>query len=103
MDANAKILLPPVHMEQHVGAFYLKGTHARVINLSENVRDNRQRFLNFVVEHELCVCNTWFEKPVEEIITYKAIATNIETHPLESPYFEQVDFVLIAHRWRNAC
>ena len=62
MDANAKILFPPAHMEQHVGAFHMKGTQERVHNLSDNVRGNRQRFLNFVVDHDLCICNTLVRK-----------------------------------------
>ena len=39
--------------------------------ISENTRDNRNRFIEFLKMHDLRAMNTWFQKPPGKLVTYK--------------------------------
>ena len=70
-DFSARIMevLP---QEQHLlGSFIYRET-----DLSQGEVDKRQRFIEFCADHQLTPMNTWFEKPIPKLATYRTPTAN---------------------------
>ena len=72
-------------------------------DISENVVDNRARFLEFVADCDLWVANTCFEKPLIKTVTRRQIGIYGSLHNAHAGCADQIGFVLIGQRWKNAC
>lgn len=103
-DFNAKIITINGEDEQNtVGRHYLKGTDDDFQRTSNETLDNRQRFLNFLIETRTVICNTKFEKPVKKLCTHKPPATVRGLSDWTYNTFDQIDYILINKRFNNSC
>lgn len=62
--------------------------------------DNRNRLIAFMAANECIAANTWYYKHEENLVTYRIRSE--EEHPLKRPHYDQIDYVLVAARWRNS-
>ena len=67
---------------------------------SEEVEQNREQLLDLCRKHNLIIVNTQFAKPQQKLITWKTISTR-EGDEMDRGSYDQIDFVLTPHRWRN--
>ena len=77
------------------GAIYLRGTNT-------STKENREHFINWLMENDLFVANTRFSKPKEKLITYREPKAGEGTSVEQADCFNQVDFIVTPNRWKNA-
>ena len=68
---------------------------------TDEVLDNRKYFLDFLAETEMTAMNTTFAKRPEYLATYMAPSNNPVGPPWIRPKYEQLDYGLAQHRWKN--
>ena len=98
-DFNARILENP-GLQRHIGANILKSAHP-LGHHSEDVLDNRERFLDFLVQQDLVAVNTLREGPPETQITYRLPGQPAFEPPWIEDRYAQIDYILTKSRWRN--
>ena len=58
--------------------------------------------MEFLIEEDYAVCNTWFNKQDEQYVTFKDIGPPPPVCPPWTPErFAMLDLVLAPHRWKN--
>jgi len=102
-DFNAKLAKIDEHLGSNFGNYYLKATDEQFNNMGNNTWDNRRRFIEFVMEHNLWVSNTHYNKTSRKICTFKPPGTNALEAPWTYRNFAQYDFILFPDRWKNTC
>ena len=65
-------------------------------------RRNRIEFIMFCQNHGYVVTNTWFEKPISKLVTYRNPTSLTFEPPYNTNKFGQLDFILVNQRWRNS-
>ena len=70
-------------------------------NQSEEVLDNRELFLDFLILHDLAALNTLKAGPPEKQITYRSPGQANFEPPWSEHNFAQIDYVLTKTRWKN--
>ena len=98
-DINARILTNP-GLPRHVGPNIFKGEHP-LGTYSEEVLDNRERFLDFLLQQDLVALNTLTEGPPNTQITFRNPGQQYFEPPWVETNFAQIDYVLTKSRWRN--
>ena len=94
-DMNAKVLEAENEMEKTVmGKYTLKGTD-EVADMREDVKDNRDRLIEFCISNELKLDNTMFQKPLERLATYRPIGVS-SAERISANRHEQRDFIITA-------
>ena len=86
---------------QVIGPHTFDKDNVDIDNRSEQVKWNRQILIDFCLEKHYIVANTWFQKQNHKLATFMEIGTRRE-HNIKRGNWEQIDFILIQHRWRNA-
>ena len=101
-DWNVRLQERLPHESHVVGPHVFRDEHSKIENLNDDQQRNRTEFIMFCQNHDYVVTNTWFEKPMSKLITYR----NPTSHTFEPPYntnkFGQLDFILVNQRWRNS-
>ena len=69
--------------------------------LSEKQKDNRSRFITFCQENGFVICNTWYQKSLSKLVTYRNVAAPNFQGPYTTDRYAQLDYVLINQRWKN--
>jgi exonuclease III len=68
-----------------------------------NTQENREVFMDFATAHNLTVSNTWFEKPITALQTYRHIEEyTLGSTPDSNTIYEQIDYCLVSQRWKNS-
>ena len=98
-DFNARILTDP-GLPRHVGPNIFRGEHP-LGTYSEEVLDNRERFLDFLLQQDLVALNTLQEGPPNTQITFRNPGQPNFEPPWVETNFAQIDYVLTKSRWRN--
>ena len=102
-DFNARIMevLP---QEQHLlGDFIYREADSSINHLSQGQVDNRHRFIEFCADHQLTPMNTWFEKPIPKLATYRIPTVNtFDGVNIDISKYSQLDYILINDHWKNA-
>ena len=98
-DFNARLLLDP-GLPRHVGRNILTSPQ-ELGEHSEDVLENRDLFLDFLVQFDLVALNTLIPSPPERQITYRTPGQPTFTPPWDPERFSQIDFILTKSRWRN--
>ena len=96
---NARILDDP-GLQRHIGPNIFKSTNP-LRHHSEEVLDNRERFLDFLVQQDLVAISTLKEGPPETQITYRFPGQPNFEPPWSESRFTQIDYILTKSRWRN--
>ena len=82
---------------------HIFGTHEdRIDLLSEQQKDNRERFLSMCQDNRLVVTNTLFQKDPAKLVTYRNPTTLSFSEPDTTSRFAQLDYMLINTKWKNA-
>ena len=104
-DLNAKIIWMEEDgvQEQCIGKHYLKADDATINNVANTTLDNRNRFLNFVTENDLVICNTRFQKQNRQLCTHLPIGHVITGNNWDYHNLNQIDYILINKRRSNGC
>ena len=64
------------------------------------MENNRELLLDFCRTFKLRAMNTTFQKPPCKLATWKAMGTKTGD-PYDRQHFDQLDYVLVPHRWKN--
>ena len=75
-DFNARLYERLDHEKEVIGKHILKGedyvtTQEKGKGIGENIRENRDKYVEFLKAQELTAMNTQFAKPPEKLVTYK--------------------------------
>lgn len=54
--------------------------------------------INFCIEHDTRLVNTFFQKRVEQLVTYREPGTDQITEPKRGAR-EQLNYIVISNRW----
>ena len=98
-DFNARILTDP-GLPRHVGQNIFQGEHP-LGTYSEDVLDNRERFLDFLLQQDLVALNTLQAGPPNTQITFRNPGQTNFSPPWVETNFAQIDCILTKSRWRN--
>lgn len=101
-DMNAKIIELSEEEEDIFGRHYLRAPEGKIETTSPKTLENRRLFLNFVRDNEPHICNTAFRKQIHKIATHKPIGTSRVSAPWDYMHFDQIDYLLVRCRWKNA-
>ena len=102
-DLNARVIENLPGEFTHIGQHVLKSEGATVENtLSPGQQQNREMFMDFIFEKDYYPMNTWFEKPIEQLATFRAVGTKDFKEPFALEKYAQIDFALINKPWKNA-
>ena len=98
-DFNARILTDP-GLPRHVGPNIFRGEHP-LGTYSEEVLDNRERFLDFLLQQDVVALNTLQEGPPNTQITFRNPGQPNFEPPWVETNFAQIDYVITKSRWRK--
>ena len=101
-DMNAKLLQPEPDLKQHIGPFPLRGEGMSPAELADHVQDNRQRLIDFCVQHDACIVNTMFQKPNRKTITRVRPGFILDNSEVSAHNCDQDDFIIVSNRWKNS-
>ncbi len=68
----------------------------------DDTNQNRQLFVQFCLERDMIISNTFFQKPNQAYSTYKNTTTEGFKAPWTPERFHMIDVCLVDKRWRNA-
>ena len=98
-DFNARILTDP-GLPRHIGDNILQAIHPLGTH-SEEVLENRDLFLDFLIQHDLVALNTLIADTPEKQITYRYPFQPDFTPPWIETNYAQIDYILTKARFRN--
>ena len=98
-DFNARIISNP-GLPRNIGPNIFESAYPLGMH-SEDVLENRDLFLDFVLTNDLVALNTLVEGPPETQITYRYPAQPEFAPPWLETNFAQIDFLLTKTRFRN--
>ena len=99
-DFNARILKDP-GLPRHVGNHFFE-TEENLDSYSEDILENRDMFLDVLLQHDMVALNTL--RPVtgpENKITYRFPGRPHFEPPWDPEGFAQIDYILTKARWKN--
>ena len=100
-DFNARLLERLPHEQDIIGMHIFREDASSIDQLSEKQKDNRSRFITFCQENGFVICNTWYQKSLSKLVTYRNVAAPNFQGPYTTDRYAQLDYVLINQRWKN--
>ena len=85
-DWNVRLQERLPHESHVIGPHVFRDEHSKIENLNDDQRRNRIEFIMFCQNHGYVVTNTWFEKPISKLVTYR----NPTSLTFEPPYNKQI-------------
>ena len=101
-DFNARIIKAMPHEASAIGPHTLGRRDDELHVLSDAQFQNRLRFPEFCFAYGLVAKNTFFEKPVEQLVTYKAVGVKTWKPPWQIHKYAQMDYFLINSQRKNS-
>jgi exonuclease III len=101
-DLNARLQVAQEGEEDYVGRHTFDSCHTTLHLQSEEVLDNRARFVDMIVEMDHLAMNTMFEKEEKKKVTFKQDKGHAGGPPWKRGTYEMLDYVTTSRRWRNA-
>ena len=101
-DFNARLIKALPHESTAIGPHTLGASWADLDSLSPAQVNNRSRLVDFCLSRNMVVSNTFFQKPQEQLVTYRAVGVKKWEPPWQLHKYAQMDFILVNHKWRNA-
>ena len=101
-DWNVRLQERLPHESHVIGPHVFRDEHSKIENLNDDQRRNRIEFIMFCQNHGYVVTNTWFEKPISKLVTYRNPTSLTFEPPYNTNKFGQLDFILVNQRWRNS-
>ena len=90
------------HETSVIGPYTLGNLDPELHVLSDAQSQHRLRFAEFCLSHDMAARSTFFEKPAEQLVTYKAVGVKEWKPPWQIHKFTQMDFFLINSKWKNS-
>ena len=101
-DMNARIVKATSEEEQsYIGKFTFRPESASALSGNDGIVHNRSLLVSFCMGNECILANTWFKKQDRHLASYRTPGTE-QTDLRVRPNFEQLDYILIPRKWRNA-
>ena len=101
-DFNTRLVERLPGEETHIGPFIYSDGIKNIEMLSPKQLENRIMFMDFIQEHNFIAQNTWFEKPMPSLATYRRLDVPSFTDEVDLNKFAQMDFILINNKWKNS-
>ena len=98
-DFNARLQVKQEEYEDCIGPHTFDQT--RELEQSDEVEDNRSRFVAYCQSNELIIATTWFKKSDKKLATWKAVGQERNQEQWIRPKFETLDYICISKIWRN--
>ena len=101
-DYNARIIESLPSEATHIGQHILQEEGASIENtLSLGQKQNRELFMDFIFEKDYFPMNTWFEKPMEKLVTFAEMHNQDKILPAEPEHDAQLDYMITTRKWRH--
>ena len=101
-DWNARLVERLPAETETIGPFILNEEGLTTDILSMGQKDNRDRFMDFCLERNFQVSNTWFQKPTDKLVTFRRPGIENFTPPYLLCNYAQCDHILIKNSWKNS-
>ena len=102
-DFNARLIEQLPGENRSIGKHIYRNDASTIEQLSETQKHNRQLFTEFALTHDLIVMNTWLEKPVHKLATYRGPTTQqFSNHNINTDTHAQMDYIMINDTWKNS-
>ena len=98
-DFNARILQNP-GLPRHISPNFFQSTRP-LGHQTVEVLENRDLFLDFLIQNDLVALNTLHEGPSSTQITHRNPGQPTFEPPWEEHRYAQINFILTKARWRN--
>lgn len=100
-DFNAQIVQTINKESDLIGTHIFNCDDKTINDLSEDQRDNRQRFIHYIFQNSYVVSSTYFEKDASQQITYRTPGTPDFHQEVTDANHAQIDFAMVTEPWRN--
>ncbi len=101
-DMNAKLISLTEEEQTIFGRHYLEAPEGILETTCTQTLDNRRLFMDWIRDEKMFICNTHFRKRPQKLITHKPIGTIRSESSWDYLHFDQIDYLLIRQRWKNA-
>ena len=104
-DFNAQILKRENEFEaeligKHI--FHDQEAHQQLADQwKRKLETARNEFVNFCIEKDLVVANTWFKKKDANLVSYSKEPIPANDPPYNGNRYSQIDYILTKRKWRN--
>ena len=99
-DFNARLIKALPH-ETCVGPYTFGIERQDLDFLSDAQLENRFKFVEFCLENQFVVKNTFFCKPEAELVTYRSVGVKDWSPPWHPHQYSQMDYILVNEPWKN--
>ena len=100
-DFNARIQHQLGDHEECVGPHTFNKANVTIQDQTEEVEDNRLRFIAFCTANSFMIMNTVFQNHDKNLATWKYPGTQ-RGPPWERPRYEMIDYMCTMTRWKNS-
>ena len=99
---NARMVKAATEEERsYIGKYTFRPLETNPFTDNDQVMENRNLLVSFIIANECILANTWFKKQDRLLSTYRTPGTE-QNAVRERPNFEQLDYMIVPKRWRNA-
>ncbi len=101
-DFNARLIERAPAEEDFIGPFVFNPAADDLNVLSEGQLNNRERFVEFCIKHNMVPVNTWFQRTQSQLATYRSPHTVDFSNPADASNYAQMDYLLAQNQWKNS-
>lgn len=101
-DFNARIIETAPAEQNNIGRYVYNPDKETLDILSKGQIENRELFVDYCMERNMSVTNTWFDKKDIELVTYRCPGEpKFDSKKSNSTRFAQLDHILCHQKWKN--
>ena len=104
-DFNARLLERLPAESEHIGQHVFKISDYHIEDMPQPQAENRELFIEFCMEADYVVSNTWFQKNQEDLLRFRntdTVAFQIFQPLYTNARLAQIDYVLTNKPWKNS-
>lgn len=98
-DMNAKLNEAGDGGEEGIGKHVFGLGHE--VEEGEGVPESRQMLQEFLIDLQMSLANTLFDKPPQKLITYKLDKSAGNEPPYVKGKYDVIDYIIVPNRWKN--
>ena len=101
-DFNARLIKALPTESSVIGPFTFGANTHEIDFLSDAQFENRSRLIEFCLERNMIIKNTFLQKAEEHLITYRAVGVRTWEPPFTFHKYAQMDYFLVNSPWKNS-
>lgn len=101
-DFNARLPRRHAALRRHLGPGILPDPATEAGQDTAEVEDNRNRFMDWVMQSDMAVASTRRQYPARQLVTFRPAQTLAGEPPYAGGRYQHIDHILVRRRWVNA-